>query len=179
MKDTYCPKCRTHLILSDSIENLIFLKCPTCKSSIENPHYQKPKRKPIINIKEVSLSVDKYIGSIKTLGLIIISIGFAIIVFALSRSCDEGDEYCPDWELKVEDFGTFTKDDYDKVVEYSIHNETDLINEMIIDGRLVELPKGTVVYLIDSYLLGVAHVRIKNTTTQLWITTSSLKRLCK
>lgn len=43
MKDTYCPKCRTHLILTDSIENSKFIKCSSCKISFENPHHIKLK----------------------------------------------------------------------------------------------------------------------------------------
>jgi len=42
MKDTYCPKCRTHLVLQPELEHSKSLKCPTCKVSFDNPHYQKP-----------------------------------------------------------------------------------------------------------------------------------------
>ena len=41
MKDTYCPKCRTHLILQPELEHSKSLKCPSCKVSFDNPHYQK------------------------------------------------------------------------------------------------------------------------------------------
>ena len=42
---TFCPKCRTHLILSDELENSKSIKCPTCNISFENPHYIKVQRK--------------------------------------------------------------------------------------------------------------------------------------
>lgn len=42
MKSTFCPKCRTQLIISDSLEKSQWIKCSNCQLSFENPHYQKP-----------------------------------------------------------------------------------------------------------------------------------------
>lgn len=55
MKDTFCPKCRTHLILADNIENSKRLKCSQCFLEFDNPHYIKPissfqYQQPIVNI---------------------------------------------------------------------------------------------------------------------------------
>lgn len=49
MKDTFCPKCRTHLILSEDLENSKSIKCPTCKTTFENPHTVKKVIKSPIN----------------------------------------------------------------------------------------------------------------------------------
>jgi len=48
MKDTFCPKCRTHLILNEELENSKSIKCPTCKTTFENPHILKKEiKRPI------------------------------------------------------------------------------------------------------------------------------------
>lgn len=44
MKDTYCPKCRTHLLISESLENSRYLKCTTCNTSFKNPLLEKKKK---------------------------------------------------------------------------------------------------------------------------------------
>jgi len=89
MKDTYCPKCSTHLILSDQIKESKFLKCPTCKSSFENPHFPKPKREPIFD--EETLTEIREFGSkiFKTKNLIWGSIIIIISLFLYGGLSDD------------------------------------------------------------------------------------------
>jgi len=100
MKDTYCPKCRTHLILSDNIVKSKFLKCNTRKSSFENPHYPKPKREPIFDehdlteIKELSSKI----FTTKNLiwGTVILSVIFLTITYydnSQSKICEEESDW--------------------------------------------------------------------------------------
>ena len=49
MKDTFCVKCNTHLILTDNISNSPRIKCTNCNTSFNNPHYKKIVLEPKIN----------------------------------------------------------------------------------------------------------------------------------
>lgn len=77
MKDTYCPKCRTHLILTDSIENSKFIKCSSCKISFENPHHIKPKKSPLITIKKLQVIGLKPVYFLLLFVLIIVAINIS------------------------------------------------------------------------------------------------------
>lgn len=48
MKDTFCPKCSTHLLLSEVIEVKSSIKCPNCKVNFKNPHFVAKRRKAFI-----------------------------------------------------------------------------------------------------------------------------------
>lgn len=61
MKSTFCPKCSTQLIISESIENIKIIKCPECKVSFENPHYfKKPIYEQNYNINNAQQKTDPF-----------------------------------------------------------------------------------------------------------------------
>jgi hypothetical protein len=43
MKDVYCPKCRTQLLLTKEVEKSERIKCTECKTSFFNPYHKGPK----------------------------------------------------------------------------------------------------------------------------------------
>lgn len=43
MKDTYCPKCRTQLLLTKEVEKSERIRCTECKATFFNPYHKDPK----------------------------------------------------------------------------------------------------------------------------------------
>jgi aspartyl protease family protein len=85
MKDTYCPKCRTHLILKDDIELNKYIKCPSCSNSFKNPHHGKKK-----NIKDsnrtTSANPDQNNRNQKSFFPIFLVLTITITILALSNT---------------------------------------------------------------------------------------------
>lgn len=72
--------------------------------------------------------------------------------------------YC----IKKETWGAFSKDDFDKMIEYSVNNELKLLEAMIIQHRVINIKKGTKVILVD-YGITKTVIRVPNTETKIWV----------
>lgn len=73
MKDIYCPKCGTHLLLKKEVENSKRLKCKKCKSSFKNPYYQS-----IDVFNKLNYSKNKTLYD--TIAIVIFSIGLLMLL---------------------------------------------------------------------------------------------------
>lgn len=67
-----------------------------------------------------------------------------------------------------------SEEDFDRMVKYSVRKESDLIANMLLSGRLVQLEAGTKVYLEDA---GFAQheIRLPGTEGTLWVVAEHVK----
>lgn len=93
MKDTYCPKCRTHLVLQPELEHSKSLKCPTCKVSFDNPHYQKPNGF-LGTFSDLTKSQRNWLLGIGTIIVI-------FIIGSLSEGTSERDEFNSNYDSQA------------------------------------------------------------------------------
>lgn len=70
-------------------------------------------------------------------------------------------------------WGAFTEEDLDRIIEYSVNDEEDLLAKMIVSQRVIKIRKGTRIILSDVGLLSSV-VRIPNNETRIWVLTEHL-----
>jgi hypothetical protein len=93
----------------------------------------------------------------------------AILCSAIKSETKHVDGYC----IKQETWGAFTKDDFDKMIEYSVNKELKLLEKMILEHRVINIKKGTKVILVERGLTRTV-IRVPNTEIKIWIVTEHL-----
>jgi hypothetical protein len=69
--------------------------------------------------------------------------------------------------------GAFSKDDLEKMIEYSVNKELKLLETMIIHQKVINIKKGTKVILLDYGLLKTV-IRVPNSEIEIWIVSEAI-----
>lgn len=75
--------------------------------------------------------------------------------------------------IKKETWGAFSKDDFDKMIEYSVNKEIKLLEAMIVQRRVVNLKKGTKIFVVDVGWTTTV-IRLLNTERKIWVVTEAV-----
>jgi hypothetical protein len=168
-----CPECAKEV--SDKAE-----KCPSCAYPIASL-LQKENVSRTTGSREATVlrtTGSRDTGCLIFLGLII----FAIVVSIVSNSDNDNsgsksktnnssvvNSSC----IVKETWGTYSKEDHNKLVEYAVNKELTLLQEMIISGRAIHLQPNTKIIIVD---VGLARteIRLPNSSSVIWVNTESV-----
>lgn len=75
--------------------------------------------------------------------------------------------------IEKETWGAFNGDDFKKMIEYSVNKELKLLEAMIIQRRVINLKKGTKVFLVDVGWTTTI-IRLPNTERKIWVVTEAV-----
>lgn len=170
-KSLKCPHCNHKIIIEDEIINDKYLECNNCGNTIINTFVIKPK--PINNEFVMTKSQKNW--------LIIIIICLVYLGYRYnsnnnnSNNNDSSNQLSNVFYLDETIYAAISEDKFDDMYQYSLENDDQALNSLILDGYIFILPKGTEVYLENTHL-ACREVRLKGSTQILWISGKHLKQ---
>lgn len=167
MKSSFCPKCSTHLIISESLENNKMIKCPNCKLSYENPHYYLKKH--TTNYLDLTY-ISKNLGK-RNYTILMISIAFVVLIPIFNRNEKPNvDDY--NFITKPGCYATYDKETYETFI-YNYAKDSLQAEAMLLSGNVIILKNYTEAKKIekDGFLTKII---ANGETNEMWVSDGQL-----
>ena len=169
MKSTFCPKCSTQLIISESLENIKIIKCPECKLSFENPHYyKKEKASNFLDSNTLSQKFGK-----NNYKILVISVAIVILFSIINRNTKFDttvEEYS--FITKPGCYATYDKETYETFIQNYAYNE-EMAKEMLLSGKVIILKNYTEANKLEKEGI-LTKIIAKGETTEMWVSDGQL-----
>ena len=161
----YCPKCSTRNFADDEV-------CGVCKTKLSS-------KTSIQGTKKASPEQPtNWKALLKIVGVVMI-LYFAFVKddgtsnnnhSSSSSSVENYNEpnRVSGYYVNQESFATADKDEFDEMYGYVVDNDMKALRTMLDNGRIVVLPKGTPISIVEAHL-SYNVIRVKGYTQKLWI----------
>ena len=148
-----CPQCGTNLTVADELAKESFLSCPFCNQTFKNP-LKKSKT---------------------LLGCIAAIVLFLILLYAIGYNTDSTPSASSPYYITTDTYAATSKKTFDDIGRYSVNNDTQAIQELIYQGKIVLLTKGTKVHAVKG---GFSYhvVRKVGSHQELWVDIGTIKQ---
>ena len=136
------------------LANESHLTCSFCNNVIKNP-YEKNKR---------------------LRGCLVLVVIFFAIMYIIGYNADSTPSASSPYYMTEDTYAATSKKAFDDIGRYAVVNDTQAIQELIYQGRIVLIPRGTEVHLVKS---GFSYcvIRRVGSTQELWVDIGTIKQL--